>query len=271
MFGQACCERGREGVDPCGGLRAGRDGQYCAGHPAAELGPAEGGDVRPAVVLQPGTGACGEQGRGDRVEAPGQALAGDEDVGGDLGAHHGPQGPRPAQPRLHLVGDVERPEAVAELTDAREVAGVRHGEPDRGGDRLEDDRGRGGGGQRLLECGQVVERDLGELLVAAGGQEGPGCLAVTGRQRQPGVPVVGTGHGDDPATPGRTAGGLDRQVDRLTAAAGEHGVGHPGGALDEVGREQRPFHAGEVVVADVERRPGRRPGRRSARGCGARG
>ena len=171
---QAGGEGAGQGVDPGGGLRPGRDGHDRAGHPAAELGPAEGGDVRPAVVLQPGTGACGEQGRGDRVEAAGQALAGHEDVGGDVGALPRPRGTRAAQPGLHLVGDVQRAVAVAELADAREVVGGGGGEAHGGGDRLEDDRGRGGGGQRLLECGQVIERDLGELLVAAGGQEGLG-------------------------------------------------------------------------------------------------
>ena len=105
---------------------------------------------------------------------------------------------------------------------------------------------------RRASGGQVVERNLGELIVSAGGQEGLGRLAVPGGQGQPRVTVVRARHRDHPSSGGGAAGGPDRQVHRFASAAGEDRVGHAGCALDEVGGQQRPFDAREVVVADVE-------------------
>ena len=156
------------------------------------------------------------------------------------------------QPGLHLVGDVQRAVPLAERLDRLQVAGLGQREAVGRRDRLHDHRGHVAARQRLLHRGQVVERDLGELLRPVG-QEQPGEPVVAGGHGQPGVAVVGLDDRHDLAPLGGVPRGLQRDVDGLAAAAAVDDLGQVG----RRGPDQRLGQGGpgagrEVVVADVE-------------------
>ena len=179
-------------------------------------------------------------------------FAGDENVGLDAVLADGPQLAGSHEPGLHLVGDVERAVALAQLLDALEVAGVREREAVGGRDRLHDHRGHVAAPQGLLHRRQVVERDVGELLGAIR-QEERGEAVVTGRHCQSRMAVVGLDDRDDLALLGRVPGGLERDVDRLAPTAAVDDLADVGRCgLDERLGERRTGEGREVMVPDVE-------------------
>ena len=99
---------------------------------------------------------------------------------------------------------------------------------------------------------EVVERHLDELVRPVG-QEELAEPVVAGGHGEAGVAVVGLHDRDDPAAPGRVPGGLERDVDRLAAAAAVDDLGQPlGSRLDQRLGQRRAGERREVVVADVE-------------------
>ena len=156
------------------------------------------------------------------------------------------------QPGLHLVGDVERPVALAQRLHPLQVAGVREREAVRRRNGLDQHRRAVTGAERGLHLPEVVERNVRELIRAVGQEEARETVVARGHG-EAGVAVVPLEDGDDPAPPAGVARRLDRNVGRLAAA---RAVDHPAhvrrARLDQGLRQRRPRQRGKVMVADVE-------------------
>src|SRR5262249_50099054 len=99
-----------------------------------------------------------------------------------------------------------------------------------GGNGLHDHRGHVLAAQRLLHRGQVVERHVAELVRPVGEEQGGEPLVPRGGG-EAGGPGGGLGDRDDLAALGGVACRLERDVDRLAAAAAEDHLRDPGGPV----------------------------------------
>ena len=228
--------------------------EYGRGDPAPQFCTSEGRHMRPAVALNPGAGSFAEQSGRDRVDAPRQPLAGDQDVRHHAEVIHRPHLPAAAEAGLHLVGDVQGAGLIAELAHGWQILGIRPRESGGGRHRLQDHRG-GGFGKGSIEGVDVVESDPHEI--GFGGQEGVRGLLVACGQRKPRVSVIRVDHGHDAAATGRTPGRLDGNVDGLPSATGKDRVVGTGRDADQAFGQRGTFRAGEMMVADVEGFQGR--------------
>jgi hypothetical protein len=115
------------------------------GH-AAQLGAAAGGDVRQRVLVEETEQRLRHQRGGDRVDTPGQALAGDQEVRRRVLLLVEPERAGAAEPGLHLVENEQDAVLVAQPPYAGEVARRRDGHAESRRNRLEED----GGGRLAL-------------------------------------------------------------------------------------------------------------------------
>ncbi len=100
---------------------------------------------------------------------------------------------------------------------------------------------------------EIVERNLGDVLLVRLRQEELGEAVVADLHREAGVAVVAALQADDPSALGGVARALQGDVDRLAAARGEHReVEAVRRVLGQHLGKLRPHQRREMVVADVE-------------------
>src|SRR5207253_9969915 len=120
-------------------------------------------DVAPPALVQPPGHPLRQHRRGDRIDAPGQSLAGHEDVRLDAESLHAPEVTGSPETGLHLVRDQERSVLVTDAPHATKVVVGRYGKAIGGGNRLEDDRGHVAVGESRGYRVDVGERNLAEV------------------------------------------------------------------------------------------------------------